>query len=157
MCSPPLVSEGRGPHLGAQQAFWAQVGRANALVSSPAPPTCLSCSPLGLPPMPPGPMLLRVGGSWRAGDRPGSSAGSQAEWAGQSPSAPLLLLLEGPSRLPLLISLASVMPILSGLHFSSPLSTPTSYRFTWGFLLSSWVSGSPPVAGRRPSCGATLT
>ena len=31
------------------------------------------------------------------------------EWAGQSPSTPLLLLLEGPSRLPLLISLASLL------------------------------------------------
>ena len=37
MCPLPLVSEGRGPHLGAQQASWARVGRANALPSSPAP------------------------------------------------------------------------------------------------------------------------
>ena len=31
------------------------------------------------------------------------------QWVGQSPSAPLLLLLEGPSRLPLLISPASLL------------------------------------------------
>ena len=46
--SPPLVSEGRGPHLGAQKASWARVGRANALSCSSglgsgrAPPACLS-------------------------------------------------------------------------------------------------------------------
>ena len=38
MCPPPLVSEGRGPHLGVEEAFWARVGRENALLSSPAPP-----------------------------------------------------------------------------------------------------------------------
>ena len=36
--TPPLVSEGRGPHLGAQQASWSRMGRANTLLSSPAPP-----------------------------------------------------------------------------------------------------------------------
>ena len=35
-CPPPLVSEGWGPHLGAQQAPCARVGGANALGSSPA-------------------------------------------------------------------------------------------------------------------------
>ena len=79
------------------------------------------------------------------------------EWVGQTPSSPLLFLLEDPSHLPLLISPASGAPILSGLHFSSPLSPPTSYRFTWGFLPSPWTSGSPPAAGRCPSCGETLT
>ena len=64
--SQPLVSEGRGPHLGSQQASWAQVGEANTLLSSPAP-----------------------------------------------------LVPEGPSHLPLLISPASGVLILSGLHFSS--------------------------------------
>ena len=79
------------------------------------------------------------------------------EWAGQSPSPPLLLLLEGPSCLPLLISPASGAPILSGLHFSSPLSPPTSYRFTLGFLPSPWASESPTSGGRCPSFGETLT
>ena len=47
-CLPPLVSEGGRPHLGAQQASWARVGRSDTLHSSPAPqswrvpPTCLS-------------------------------------------------------------------------------------------------------------------
>ena len=46
---PTPASEGRGPHLGAQQAPWARVGRAMALRSSPAllgrtPPACLSWS-----------------------------------------------------------------------------------------------------------------
>ena len=36
-CLPPLVSEGRGPHLGAQQASWAQVGGVNTLHSCLAP------------------------------------------------------------------------------------------------------------------------
>ena len=58
-------------------------------------------------------------------------------------STPLPFLLEIPSHLPLLISLASEAPILSGLHFSFPLSPPTSYWFTWGFLLSPWASGYP--------------
>ena len=62
------------------------------------------------------------------------------EWVGPSPSAPLLLFPESPSHLPLLISPASGVPILSGLHFSSPFSPPTSYRFTLGFLTSPWLS-----------------
>ena len=41
-----------------------------------------------------------------------------------------------PSHLPLLIFLTSGVPILSGLHFSSPFHPPTSYAFTWGFFLS---------------------
>ena len=46
MCPPPLVSEDRGPHLGAQQASWAQVDRVNAILFSLAPsvwegPSCL--------------------------------------------------------------------------------------------------------------------
>ena len=63
------------------------------------------------------------------------------EWVGKTPSSPPLLLPEGPSHLPLLLSSASEAPILSGLHFSSLLSPPTSYWFTWGFLPSPWASG----------------
>ena len=140
------------------------MGEANALRSSPAPPvqrappTCLSCSPLDLLPMPPGPMWPGEGGPWRAGHQPGSELSRLPvpEWAVRSPSAPLSLLPEGPAHLPLLISPASGAPILSGLHFSSPLSTPTSYQFTWGFLPSPWVSGSPTEASRHPNCGETL-
>ena len=55
VCPPPLVSEGRGPHLGGQQPSWARVGRANALVSSPAPPVWEGPShlPLLISPQPP--------------------------------------------------------------------------------------------------------
>ena len=72
------------------------------------------------------------------------------EWVGQSPSAPLPLFPEGPSHLPRLISPASGARILSGFHFSSPLSPPTSYRFTWGFLPSPWMSGSPTSSWQVP-------
>ena len=65
------------------------------------------------------------------------------EWARPSPSALLLLLQEGPSHLPLLISLASGTLILSGFHFSSLLGPPTSYRFTLGFL-PALPLGDPP-------------
>ena len=34
VCLPPLVLEGRGPHLGTRHVSWAQVGGANALRSS---------------------------------------------------------------------------------------------------------------------------
>ena len=82
----------------------------------------------GLPPMPPrthaeGTLEGRVL-AWELSRLP------MPEWVGQLPSTPLPLLPECPSRLPLLISLASGVPILSGLHFSSSLSPPTSYRFT---------------------------
>ena len=67
MCPPPLASEGRGPHLGAQQAPQARVGGANALLSSPAPsgpggplPPASPDLP-GLPPMPQGPTQLGWG------------------------------------------------------------------------------------------------
>ena len=71
------------------------------------PPTCLSCSPLGLLPMPPGPMQLRGRGdlegrgqSWELTRLPGP------EWAGQISSTVLLLLLA---------SLLLASPDLSGL------------------------------------------
>ena len=77
------------------------------------------------------------------------------EWAGQTPSSPLLLLQsgvwEGPSHLPLLISPASGALILSGHHFSSPFSPPTSYQLTLGFLPSPWASESPTSSWQEPS------
>ena len=110
-CSPGLSGQGNRPLL-LSCSYWR------------APPTCLSCSRFGLLPMPPGPMPLGGrGGPWRAGDWSGSSAGSPFLWVRQLPSAPLLLLPEGPSHLPRLISLALGAPILSGLHFS-PLQSP---------------------------------
>ena len=141
---PTLVSEDRGPHLGAQQASWALVGRANALLSSPAPPVWEGPSRLPLLISwasllcPKGP--TRPGGGLRGqGTVLGAQQALQPEWARRSPSASLLLFPESPSRLPLLISPASGAPSLSGLHFS-PLSPPTSYLFTLEFLPSPWVS-----------------
>ena len=58
VCPPPLVSEGRGPHLGAQQASSARVGGAITLGSSPAPPRGPPPASPDLPslsPMPPRP------------------------------------------------------------------------------------------------------
>ena len=80
-----------------------------------APPACLSYSPLSLLPMTPGPMwpewgwgaLQGRGLAWELSSLPGP------ECARRSSSAPLLLLPESPSRLPLLISPASGAPILS--------------------------------------------
>ena len=143
-CPPPLVSEGRGPHLGAQQASWARVGGAVPLHSSATPPGWLlppSTPDLpGLLPMPPGPTW--PGWGFAEGICLGAQQAPRPQWARRSPSAPLLFFQESPSRLPLLITLASGAPILSGLHFSSMLSPPTSYRFTLGFLPSPWVSES---------------
>ena len=114
--TPTPVSEGRGPHLGAQQASWARVGGANALLSSPAPPVWGLGGPLppaspdlpGLPTMPPGPTGLKGaldcrGPAWEVSRLPGP------QWAGQSPSTPLPLLLDGSCHLPLLISQAPLL------------------------------------------------
>ena len=89
-------------------------------------------------------------GLWRGGTGLGAQQAPQPEWARQSPSAPLPLFLESPSCLPLLVSLASGVLILSGLHFSSPLSPPTSYWFTLGFLSSPWVSEFPTSSQQEP-------
>ena len=96
-------------------------------------------------------------GLWKGVTSLGAQQVPQPEWARRSPSIPLPLFLESPSHLPLLISLASGVLILSGLHFSSPLSPPTSYQFTSGFFPSPWASESPPAACRRSTCGETLT
>ena len=125
--------------------------------SSSAPLPLLLDGPSCLPLMislasllcPPGPTqsggaLEGRGSAWELSRLP------EPEWAGQSPSAPFPLFLESPSRLPLLISLASEVPILSGLHFSSPLCPPTSYWFTLEFLPSPWASESPTSSQRAP-------
>ena len=76
-----------------------------------------------LPPMPPGPTLagwgFGVGGTGL-----GAQQAPQPMWARRSPSALLPLFPQGPSHLPLLISLASGSLILSGLHFSFPPQSP---------------------------------
>ena len=117
------------------------MGGAIALCSSPAPPRgpLLPASPdvPRLSPMPPRTHVAwRV--FWRAGDPPANSAGSPGpKWAGQTTSAPLPLFPESPSHLPLLISPASGVLILSGLHFSSPSRSP--------YILPVH-SGVPPVS-----------
>ena len=78
----------------------------------------------------------------------GAQQAPQPQWTRRSPSAPLPLFPESPSHLPLLISPASRAPILSGLHFSSPLGPPTSYLFTLGFLTAPWGLESP-TSGRQ--------
>ena len=110
------ISEGAGPHLGAQQASWARVGRANALCSSPARlwliPDGSFCLPLLFSPASllcpqgptwPGGVLEDKGSAWELSRLPGP------KWVGQLPSAPLPLLPEDPSCLPLLISLTSLL------------------------------------------------
>ena len=98
VCLLPLVSEGGGPHLVAQQASWAQVGGANALCSSPVPlvlevpahlPLLISPAYFLCPQDQRVPeVALESGGlSWDLSRLP------EPEWVGQLPSAPLLLLL----------------------------------------------------------------
>ena len=77
----------------------------------------------------------------------GTSPGSPAVSPGPSEQGNRPPLL---SHLPLLISPASGARILSGLHFSSLLSPPTSYRFTVGFPPSPWASGSPTSGRQAP-------
>ena len=84
------------------------------------------------------------------GTSPGSPAGSLGP-SGQGDGPPLLSCSswKNPSRLPLLIFLASGALILSGLHFSYPLGSPTSYRFTLVFLPSPWRSESSLTSSRQ--------
>ena len=79
------------------------------------------------------------------------------EWAGQMPSAPLPLLPEGPSHLPLLMSLVSGALILSDLHFSSPLSPPRLTSSLGGSSCLLGLQGPPPAAGKCPSWEEMLT
>ena len=156
---PPLVSEGREPHLGAQPASWAQVGGANTLYSSHAPPgwPLLPVYPdlPGLPPMPPGPTWPEWG--FGGGYLLGSSAGSPAQ-VGETItlcSSPTLLresLTPASPELPCLTGADPVWPPLS--------SPPVPLRLTSSLWGSSHLLGhqSPPAAaGRCPSCGETLT
>ena len=162
----PRSRGGRGSHLGAQQASWARMGRANSLLSSPAPlvlegPSCL---PLPFSPQPPS-YALRTNvagggeglggqgtglGAYLAGS-PGSSGWGNCP-PSSSPTPP-----GGPLRcLPLLISLASAHR--SCLASTSPLPSvppcPTSSLGGSSHLLG--CQGPPPAADRRPSCGEML-
>ena len=98
MCPQPLVSEGRGPHLGAQQASWAQVGWANALLSSTAPPvwglggTLPPASP-DLPCLPPMPL----GPTWHGGGFGLQGTGLGAQQAPQAPVGGAIALCSSPA------------------------------------------------------------
>ena len=116
----------RAGDLGAQQPSWAQAGRANALLSSPAPPaapvledppTCLSCSPLGLLPMPAGPM--RPGGGWDLG---GQGTGLGVQQAAQARVGGTIVLRSSPAspRGPL----PPTSPDLPGLRGANPVWPP---------------------------------
>ena len=116
------------------------------LWSGRAPPACLSLSPW--PPSYAPRTHMAWLGLWRWDTSLGAQQAPWPEWARRLPSALLPLFLESPSHLLLLMSPASEARILSGLHFSSPLSPPTSYQFTLRFLLFPWASEFPH---QRPS------
>ena len=122
MCPPPLVSEGRGPHLGTQQASWAQVGGANTLLSSPAPPAGVwerpSLLPLLITPASSYARRTHVAwmGFWSGEKQLGSSAGSPAR-VGQSIALCSSPALPGESFLP-------ASPDLPGLKGADPVWPP---------------------------------
>ena len=156
-----LVSEGGGPHLGAQQASWARVGGANTLLSSPAPPggplPSASRDLPGLPPVPP-----RTRAAWRGVWRTGGPhlGAQQASWARvgrantlhSSPTPPGWLLPPAPPHLPTLRGTNPVWPPLLPLSVSlCPTGSP------WGSSCLLGCQSPPPAASRCPSCGETLT
>ena len=121
--SPTLVSEGGGPHLGAQQASWARVGGANALHSSPAPPVPQGPSHLPLlfspwtPSYAPRTSVAGVGGGpGEQGTGLGAQQPPQPEWVGQSPSSSSPAPPGGP--------LPPASPDLPGLRGSDPVWSP---------------------------------
>ena len=95
-------------------------------------------------PTQPGGGLEGRGPAWELGRLP------MPKWVGLTPSAPLLLLPQGPSHLPLLISPASGALILPGLHLRPTGSLWGSSRLLGG-------QSPPPAPGRHPSCGEMLT
>ena len=155
------------------------MGGANALLSSPAPlvwegpshlPLLISLASLLCPqgPTQPGGDLEGRGSTWELSRLPGP------EWAGQLPSAPHPLLLEGPSHLPLLVSPASFLcpqdpcgldgaleggvlawelsrlPGLSGPGDCPPLLSRSSWR-----VAPACLSSSPQPQGHRSCLAST--
>ena len=111
---------GQGIGLGAQQAAWGPSGWGSRplLLSCPswmAPPACHSSSPQ-LPSYAPRTHMAWLG-LWRRGTGLRAQQAPRPKWARRSPSAPLLLFPESPSRLPLLIS-------LPGLRGANPVWPP---------------------------------
>ena len=154
---PPTPGlRGRGPHLGAQQASWARVGGAVALLSSPAPLVWEGPSRLPLLISPASLLCLQdqcgCGGAWRMGDQPGSSGGSPCP-SGRGNCPPLLSCSSGlggplPPASPDLPGLRGADPVWPPLLL--PLCPPTSYQFTWGFLPSPWASESHTSSWQAP-------
>ena len=133
---PGLIGQGTSPGSPAGFLVSGGWGSHPPLLSCPYIPggPLLPTSPdvPSLPPMPPGTHVAWGGGFGGQGIRLGAQQAPWSKWAGQSPSVSLMLLLEGPSLLPLLISPASWVLILSGLHLSSHLCPPTTYRVHLG-------------------------
>ena len=146
--APPLVSEGGGPHLGAQQAFLSSSGQGKR-----PPLLCCSSGPAGpLPPafpvLPSASLLCPQGPT-----RPGGGFGEQGTGLGaqQAPCTRVggsVALCS--SRLRLLISPASGVPVLSGLHCSSLLFPARPTGSLGGSLPSPWASGSPTSSQQVP-------
>ena len=123
-----------------------------------APPTCLSWAPLGLLPMPPRPMWLGEGGPWGVEEQPGNSAGSPcpSEWG----KCPPLLSCSSWRAPPAYLSWSSrPQGRWSCLASTSPPHSvpprPTGSLGGPSHLIGH--QGSPPAAGRHPSCEETLT
>ena len=111
-CLPPLVSESRAHHVGAQQASLGSSEWANALQPSPAPPVLDRPSRLPLL-ISPASLLCpqHTQGPEGALDGFGAQQAPQARVgrANALSSSPTPLVPVGPSRLPLLISLVSIL------------------------------------------------
>ena len=104
-CAPHSSLRGQGTSPGSLASFlglrgWGKCPPLLACFSHSAPPACLSWSPRSPSYSLKDPRGLERGlegrgSAWELSRLPGP------QWAGQSPSAPLPLLPEGPSRLPL--------------------------------------------------------
>ena len=138
---PPIPGlRGREPHLGAQQASWARVGGANALLScssglgGPLPPASPDLP--GLPPMPPGP--TRPGGDFGGqGTGLGTQQAPRPSGSGDGPFP----LLSCSSR----ESLPPASPDLPGLRGTDPVWPPPLLPLLSPHILPVHL-GVPPVS-----------
>ena len=115
--------------------------------SQRTPPACLSWSPWCPPLCPQYQCSHGEGEPWRAGDHPGSSAGSlgPSGWG----SCPPLLSHSSWKALPACLfwspGLKGADPVWPPLLFPAQ-----SHHFTWGFLPSPWASGFPTSGWQVP-------
>ena len=136
----------RGPHLGAQQASWARVGGANALLSSPAPPVWegLSCLPLLFSAWPPScaPRTHATWrGLWRAADGLGAQQAPRPSGPGHRPP-----LLSRSCPAPSGESLPPASPDLPGLRGTDPFWPPLLLPPQSFPLILPVHSGVPPIS-----------